>query len=74
MVAGKVLNVVPQFTRRTRLQAAGEAFHLVGRAGDRRRAASIALGVEIVGTAIYLATDASAYLTGQCITLDGGGA
>jgi NAD(P)-dependent dehydrogenase (short-subunit alcohol dehydrogenase family) len=29
---------------------------------------------EIVGTALWLATDASAYLTGQCITLDGGGA
>ena len=29
---------------------------------------------EIVGTALYLATDASSYLTGQCITLDGGGA
>jgi NAD(P)-dependent dehydrogenase (short-subunit alcohol dehydrogenase family) len=28
---------------------------------------------EIVGTALYLATDASSYLTGQCITLDGGG-
>jgi NAD(P)-dependent dehydrogenase (short-subunit alcohol dehydrogenase family) len=29
---------------------------------------------EIVGTALWLATDASSYLTGQCITLDGGGA
>jgi NAD(P)-dependent dehydrogenase (short-subunit alcohol dehydrogenase family) len=29
---------------------------------------------EIVGTALYLASDASAYLTGQLITLDGGGA
>jgi NAD(P)-dependent dehydrogenase (short-subunit alcohol dehydrogenase family) len=28
---------------------------------------------EIVGTALYLATDASSYLTGQMITLDGGG-
>jgi NAD(P)-dependent dehydrogenase (short-subunit alcohol dehydrogenase family) len=28
---------------------------------------------EIVGTALYLASDASSYLTGQCITLDGGG-
>jgi NAD(P)-dependent dehydrogenase (short-subunit alcohol dehydrogenase family) len=28
---------------------------------------------EIVGTALYLATDASAYLTGQMIQLDGGG-
>jgi NAD(P)-dependent dehydrogenase (short-subunit alcohol dehydrogenase family) len=28
---------------------------------------------DIVGTALYLATDASAYLTGQLITLDGGG-
>jgi NAD(P)-dependent dehydrogenase (short-subunit alcohol dehydrogenase family) len=28
---------------------------------------------EIVGTALYLATDASSYLTGQCIVVDGGG-
>jgi NAD(P)-dependent dehydrogenase (short-subunit alcohol dehydrogenase family) len=28
---------------------------------------------EIVGTALYLATDASSYLTGQLITVDGGG-
>lgn len=28
---------------------------------------------EIVGTALYLATDASSYLTGQLIALDGGG-
>ena len=28
---------------------------------------------EIVGTAVWLATDASSYVTGQCITLDGGG-
>ena len=33
----------------------------------------IAAADEIVGTALYLATDASSYLTGQCITLDGGG-
>jgi len=34
----------------------------------------IADAEEIVGTALYLATDASSYLTGQLITLDGGGA
>jgi len=28
---------------------------------------------EVVGTALYLASDASSYLTGQLITLDGGG-
>jgi NAD(P)-dependent dehydrogenase (short-subunit alcohol dehydrogenase family) len=28
---------------------------------------------EIVGTALYLATDASSYLNGQMITVDGGG-
>ena len=33
----------------------------------------IADASEIVGTALYLATDASSYLTGQLITLDGGG-
>jgi NAD(P)-dependent dehydrogenase (short-subunit alcohol dehydrogenase family) len=33
----------------------------------------IAQPEEIVGTALYLATDASSYLTGQLITLDGGG-
>ncbi len=33
----------------------------------------IADSSEIVGTALYLATDASSYLTGQLITLDGGG-
>jgi NAD(P)-dependent dehydrogenase (short-subunit alcohol dehydrogenase family) len=36
----------------------------VGRVGDP---------AEIVGTALYLATDASSYLTGQLIHLDGGG-
>jgi NAD(P)-dependent dehydrogenase (short-subunit alcohol dehydrogenase family) len=33
----------------------------------------IADASEIVGTALYLATEASSYLTGQLITLDGGG-
>ena len=28
---------------------------------------------DIVGTALYLASDASAYLTGELILLDGGG-
>jgi NAD(P)-dependent dehydrogenase (short-subunit alcohol dehydrogenase family) len=37
---------------------------MLGRIGDPR---------DIVGTALYLATDASSYLTGQLITLDGGG-
>jgi NAD(P)-dependent dehydrogenase (short-subunit alcohol dehydrogenase family) len=45
----------------------------------RAMAARIAVGRiadadEIVGTALYLATDASSYLTGQMITLDGGSA
>ena len=33
----------------------------------------IADATEIVGTALYLATDASSYLTGQLLTVDGGG-
>ena len=42
-----------------------------------RMAANVALGriaapEEIVGTALYLASDASSYLTGQLIVLDGG--
>ncbi len=37
---------------------------LVGRIADP---------TEIVGTALYLATDASSYLNGQMITVDGGG-
>jgi NAD(P)-dependent dehydrogenase (short-subunit alcohol dehydrogenase family) len=41
---------------------------------ERVTVGRIADADEIVGTALYLATDASAYLTGQCITLDGGGA
>jgi NAD(P)-dependent dehydrogenase (short-subunit alcohol dehydrogenase family) len=32
----------------------------------------IASADEIVGTALYLASDASSYLTGELITLDGG--
>jgi NAD(P)-dependent dehydrogenase (short-subunit alcohol dehydrogenase family) len=47
------------------LQAALEARIGLGR---------IAEPEEIVGTALYLATEASSYLTGQLITLDGGGA
>jgi NAD(P)-dependent dehydrogenase (short-subunit alcohol dehydrogenase family) len=40
---------------------------------ERIALARIADADEIVGTALYLATDASAYLTGQMIQLDGGG-
>ncbi len=44
---------------------------------QRQMAAGIALGRiasadEIVGTALYLASDASSYLTGELILLDGG--
>ena len=41
---------------------------------ERTTVGRIAEADEIVGTALYLATDASSYLTGQLITLDGGGA
>jgi NAD(P)-dependent dehydrogenase (short-subunit alcohol dehydrogenase family) len=40
---------------------------------DRLALGRIADAEEIVGTALYLATDASSYLTGQMIVLDGGG-
>jgi NAD(P)-dependent dehydrogenase (short-subunit alcohol dehydrogenase family) len=40
---------------------------------DRLALGRIADADEIVGTALYLATDASSYLTGQVIVLDGGG-
>jgi NAD(P)-dependent dehydrogenase (short-subunit alcohol dehydrogenase family) len=45
--------------------------------GQAQMAAGIALrriagADEIVGTALYLASDASSYLTGELILLDGG--
>ena len=40
---------------------------------DRLSVGRIASADEIVGTALYLATDASSYLDGQMLTLDGGG-
>jgi NAD(P)-dependent dehydrogenase (short-subunit alcohol dehydrogenase family) len=40
---------------------------------ERIAVGRIADADEIVGTALYLATDASSYLTGQMIQLDGGG-
>lgn len=45
--------------------------------GQAQMAAGVALGriadaTEIVGTALYLASDASSYLTGELIVLDGG--
>ncbi|HEX7095710.1 MAG TPA: SDR family oxidoreductase, partial [Acidimicrobiales bacterium] len=42
-------------------------------AAQRVTLGRIADADEIVGTALYLATDASSFLTGQLITLDGGG-
>jgi NAD(P)-dependent dehydrogenase (short-subunit alcohol dehydrogenase family) len=40
---------------------------------ERLSVGRIASADEIVGTALYLATDASSYLDGQMLTLDGGG-
>jgi NAD(P)-dependent dehydrogenase (short-subunit alcohol dehydrogenase family) len=45
--------------------------------GQAQMASGVALGRiadadEIVGTALYLASDASSYLTGELIMLDGG--
>jgi len=58
-----------------------DSFHVSTPTPELREALAqrIALGRiadarEIVGTALYLATDASSYLTGQLIALDGGGA
>jgi len=58
-----------------------DSFHasIPGPEAEAAVAARVGLGRiadpdEIVGTALYLATDASSYLTGQLITLDGGGA
>jgi NAD(P)-dependent dehydrogenase (short-subunit alcohol dehydrogenase family) len=42
-------------------------------AGGRTAIGRVADADEIVGTMLYLATDASSYLTGQMIVLDGGG-
>ena len=43
-----------------------------GADGDGHRLGRIASADEIVGTALYLASDASSYLTGELILLDGG--
>ncbi len=58
-----------------------DSFHASAPTGELQTemAERIALGriadaTEIVGTALYLATDASSYLTGQLIVLDGGSA
>jgi NAD(P)-dependent dehydrogenase (short-subunit alcohol dehydrogenase family) len=56
-----------------------DSFHasMPTEAGQAQMASGVALGRiadadEIVGTALYLASDASSYLTGELITLDGG--
>jgi NAD(P)-dependent dehydrogenase (short-subunit alcohol dehydrogenase family) len=58
-----------------------DSFHASAPTPDLQAAMAARIGLgrvadpdEIVGTALYLATDASSYLTGQLVTLDGGGA
>ena len=58
----------------------GRSFHRSMPTEDLQRsvAATLSLGriadaEEIVGTALYLASDAASYLTGALITLDGSG-
>jgi NAD(P)-dependent dehydrogenase (short-subunit alcohol dehydrogenase family) len=58
-----------------------DSFHASAPTADVRQGMAQRIGLgriadagEIVGTALYLATDASSYLTGQLIVLDGGSA
>ena len=49
-----------------------EGTHRHERIAERTAVGRLAEPEEIVGAAIYLASDAASYTTGECITIDGG--
>jgi len=53
-------------------EAYAEGTHRHERIAQRTAVGRIAQPTEIVGAAIYLASDAASYTTGECITIDGG--
>lgn len=53
-------------------EAYAEGTHRHERIAERTAVGRIAQPEEIVGAAIYLASDAASYTTGECITIDGG--
>ena len=53
-------------------EAYGEGTHRHERIAKRTAVGRLAQPTEIVGAAIYLASDAASYTTGECITIDGG--
>lgn len=53
-------------------EAYAEGTHRHERIAERTAVGRIAQPAEIVGAAVYLASDAASYTTGECITIDGG--